>query len=38
MFFAHQFIYSNLCSKDIENNFNETRDGESEKVIMDSPT
>lgn len=37
MFFAHQFIYSNLLSRDIESGFNETKDGESERIIINSP-
>lgn len=33
MFYAHKFIYANLISRDIENNFNKTEKGKSEKVI-----
>jgi len=34
MFYAHKFIYSNMALKDIENNFNKTKEGASEKVVI----
>ncbi len=34
MFYAHKFVYSNLLSKDIENVFNKTKEGASERVII----
>jgi hypothetical protein len=34
MFYAHKFIYSNLLSKDIENTFNKTKEGASERIIV----
>lgn len=34
MFFAHKFIYSNILSKDIKSTFNQTKEGASERVII----
>lgn len=34
MFYAHKFIFSNYRSKDIQNLFNQTKTGVSEKVIV----
>lgn len=35
MFYAHKFIFSNIKSKDIQNMFNGTIEGESERVLID---
>jgi hypothetical protein len=34
MYYAHQFVYSNLLSKNIDDTFKQTTEGESERVIV----
>ncbi|MFH1824403.1 MAG: DUF4238 domain-containing protein [Candidatus Firestonebacteria bacterium] len=34
MFFAHKFVYSSLLSKDTQDDFNKTKEGASEQVII----
>ncbi|MBU1164774.1 DUF4238 domain-containing protein [Patescibacteria group bacterium] len=34
MFFAHKFVYSNILSKNFQSEFNLTKEGQSEKVVV----